>query len=569
MALPVPLMFVGRAEMTETEPAGLMAVPELNAVRLCEHGLPLQEWKCRRGPNKGRVFLCCPKRREQQCGVFMWENEATVSTCHVNIGRPLNQANSALGEQSAPAEVPSVMGEVKNGKLVLSLDASPLAEVRVHATTHQLECVVLTPPKSWVGGKVGQKSHLAEAKRKMAELADKVDDSRAEAAAKVVKELKRAAREKGVGLTSDPAAPIRNAQVGKLMVLASEAIRSAYLPAYMAYKAEKKPSTADSAPASALSSDVQVQMMLDSGTNTGLGSRRAAKAKGVAVNDKARFSVTGIENQPRVTDGQSVSPLTYEMVDTNGVSGHFSFHGQIMDMNDSERKHKFLLDVVNDMVGRQGYEVVFRKNKIGGMGHFVRRPGSAQLFPVHLNDEKLPVLPIKGFKSTFQSVPDTLEEYAAEMLESCSRPDAGQMNAVSREVERQLGLALQEAQGSSSSSESDSWDDEGSGWESVPGRHAKAHARNRAAKNRRKASRALLGRSDIHRILHRGKRQTYMTFAKSCVQVADAEGKAMTGDRLVEADFEEACDTCALTRMKAAPTNRSGKIHAAAGSSSE
>ena len=68
---------------------------------------------------------------------------------------------------------------------------------------------------------------------------------------------------------------------------------------------------------------------------------------------------------------------------------------------------------------------IFRKNKVGGMGHFIRRPGSAQLFPVHLNDEKLPVLPIKGFKSTFQSVPDTLEEYAAEMLESCRRPDAG------------------------------------------------------------------------------------------------------------------------------------------------
>ena len=98
-------------------------------------------------------------------------------------------------------------------------------------------------------------------------------------------------------------------------------------------------------------------------------------------------------------------------------------------------------------------------------------------------------------------------------------------------------------------------------------RSRKAYVRYKATKSRRKAARALLGTSDVHRILHRGKRQTFMTFGRPDVKLALPDGTAKSGDQLEEADFEEACRTCAVTRAKAAPTNRPGKIHAVACSS--
>ena len=53
-----------------------------------------------------------------------------------------------------------------------------------------------------------------------------------------------------------------------------------------------------------------------------------------------------------------------------------------------------------------------------------------------------------------------------------------------------------------------------------------------------------------------------MTFARPDVQVELPDGAVTSGDRLREADFEEQCRTCAVTRMKAAPTNRPGVVHA-------
>ena len=61
----------------------------------------------------------------------------------------------------------------------------------------------------------------------------------------------------------------------------------------------------------------------------------------------------------------------------------------------------------------------------------------------------------------------------------------------------------------------------------------------------------MLGTSDLHRVLHRGKRQTFMTFARPDVKVALPDGTVKSGDQLTEADFDENCRTCAVTRMKA------------------
>ena len=80
-----------------------------------------------------------------------------------------------------------------------SLANTPLAEVEVHEDTHTLTCSMLSLPKTWVGGKVAQKKYLDEAKRKLAEAQNTVSDARVEAASKAVKDLKKAAREKGVG----------------------------------------------------------------------------------------------------------------------------------------------------------------------------------------------------------------------------------------------------------------------------------------------------------------------------------------------------------------------------------
>ena len=66
------------------------------------------------------------------------------------------------------------------------------------------------------------------------------------------------------------------------------------------------------------------------------------KHKGIEVDSSHRFSISGIENKPRTTDGQTKSPLVYEMVDTAGGSGQFNFSGQITDMGDSDDTHKLL-----------------------------------------------------------------------------------------------------------------------------------------------------------------------------------------------------------------------------------
>ena len=451
------------------------------------------------------------------------------------------------------------MTEVRQGKLVLSLANTPLAEVEVHEDTHTLTCSMLSLPKTWVGGKVAQKKYLDEAKRKLAEAQNTVSDARVEAASKAVKDLKKAAREKGVGLTADPAAPIRNSQIGKLTVMAADAIRSVYLPAYVAHKAEKAEE--------AVGGDRQIQMMLDSGTNVCLGSHRALQEKKVELDKLDRYNVTGIENKPRPTLGRNISPLRYEMLDTRGEVGEFSYTGQITDMNDTVHTHKFLLDVVNDLVGVQHYEVVFRRNKRGQCGHFLRKEGSDRLFPIHLNAERLPVLPIKGFKYAWESRPDSIHEYVDQLLDSTTgntpRESPRHVSAVSREVERQLSHVLEEA--ADSDTTSDSWEDD----EYASDSQRIVHARRKGGKVRRKAARTLLNRADVHRILHRGKRQTHATFGRSCYKMVASDGKVVTGDTLTPDDFEEACDTCAVTRAKADPTNRKGKVHVSAASASE
>ena len=167
------------------------------------------------------------------------------------MGEPVSQANSTDGAAAQGVETPEVVAEVRPGKLVLTIDSKVLAEITVHEDTNKLECQLVKPPKTWFGGKAGQQKRFAEAKRKFAELSSDVDEARAMTAAKVVKQLKKAARERDVGLTDNPAAPIRNVQLGKLLVVAGDAIRAAYVPGYMAYKVEKKdPARSSSEPKS-------------------------------------------------------------------------------------------------------------------------------------------------------------------------------------------------------------------------------------------------------------------------------------------------------------------------------
>ena len=152
MALPVPTVVVGEVCMSSSG-------------TLCSHGLPLQEMKCRRGPNKGRIFLHCPKPCGLQCSTFMWVDEAdgVNRVCSLTVGESVSQANSAEGaETQVSVETPEVMAEVRPGKMVLTIDSKVLAEIKVHEDTSKLECQLVKPPKAWFGGKAGQQQRFAE-----------------------------------------------------------------------------------------------------------------------------------------------------------------------------------------------------------------------------------------------------------------------------------------------------------------------------------------------------------------------------------------------------------------------
>ena len=80
--------------------------------------------------------------------------------------------------------------------------------------------------------------------------------------------------------------------------------------------------------------------------------------------------------------------------------------GQATDLSESDKYAKNLVDVVNNMVGEMGYDVVFRKNERGGIGHFMfkRDDGEALLGN-----------PAKGFRAPWDN--ETDEEKAAKKAE--------------------------------------------------------------------------------------------------------------------------------------------------------
>ena len=212
-------------------------------------------------------------------------------------------------------------------------------------------------------------------------------------------------------------------------------------------------------------------------------------------------------------------------------------------------------------------EVTFRKNKNGEMGHFMRKRDSGQMFPLHCSQDRLPVLPVKGLNPTHTSRPDSLEEYA-DVLRAAARSDSRHVNAVSKAVHAEIKRVLQEAPGSSSSdddfsSSEEAWSSDSMYEDRKVRSRGKAHAsKGKAQKSRRKAVRTLLGASDLHNVLHRGKKQTRMTFGVRGVRVQGSDGKAVSGEDLDEDFFDVPdCAPCMVTRVKANPTRRSGTIH--------
>ena len=598
-----------------------MAMPNMtDPVELCECGLPVRWSEARGGARpdgsqRVRRFVECPMNSGHQCRAHRYETQVAnypeepvrhmvgdglvrleqtdpethitlvqlvaadeQASVHLSLGEPVGESSSqsAAGQShsqttQAVMEMPAVDAHLSAGKVVLSIAEVNLAEVRANSATNSVELHMLRPPVTWFGDKAGTTRQFNLAKKKVTEDADGVAAERADAAGKIVKGLKREGKTRGVYLAANAKTPIRNAHVGQLMVVATDVLRAVYMPGYMATQHVNK-QAGSVAPAQSPKGGVndpgQLLVIVDSGTNTDVASRRTAKAKGVGVNANRKYKLSGIEpGKPRITDGETETPLPLEIVDVDGQSVPFGFKAQVTDMGDTDDQQKGLIDVVNTLVFAQDMEVTFRKNKNGEMGHFMRKRDSGQMFPLHCSRDRLPVLPVKGLNPTHTSRPDSLEEYA-DVLRAAARSDSRHVNAVSKAVHAEIKRVLQEAPGSSSSdddfsSSEEAWSSDSMYEDRKVRSRGKAHAsKGKAQKSRRKAVRALLGASDLHNVLHRGKKQTRMTFGVRGVRVQGSDGKAVSGEDLDEDFFDVPdCAPCMVTRVKANPTRRSGTIH--------
>jgi len=219
-----------------------------------------------------------------------------------------------------------------------------------------------------------------------------------------------------------------------------------------------------------------------------------------------------------------------------------------------------LLDVVNNVVGEMGYDVVFRKNERGGIGHFMFKRDEGRVCPLPMNAARLPVLNTIGLKPAYPSKPDSLRTFAKVVLEAAELADAG-VKKKAGAASKALAFALQEASDMSdsgsvgSTSDSDGLSDAERAYRQVALKAQKRKER----KARRRVARNLLSASDAHNLLHRSHVATHKALAQPEVNFVTSEGKVVSGDNIKVDDLKVDCEICRCTKMEA-PARR---VHSA------
>ena len=171
---------------------------------------------------------------------------------------------------------------------------------------------------------------------------------------KAVQQSKRdaAAADPVLALPEKPVIP--NVQLARLLL----GIRHAFANKQVAdaYNAPLKPSKTRSTEAAP--GRIVIDDLLDSGTNTVLIDRAAARAHGVEVDASRKFKITVANGPTFVTDGATKTPFVRKMRDIDRVEGVLPLHGQVADLGGSASRAKVLYDVVGTLVkwrGRGGH----------------------------------------------------------------------------------------------------------------------------------------------------------------------------------------------------------------------
>ena len=276
------------------------------------------------------------------------------------------------------------------------------------------------------------------------------------------------------------------------------------------------------------------------------------RAAGVPVDAAVKFQVSGISGPPLATKGQTRYPLPLPVVDVNGDTVPFATMGQATDLSESDKYAKNLVDVVNNMVGEMGYDVVFRKNERGGIGHFMFKRDDGRVLPLPMNAARLPVLNTVGLKPAYPSKPDSLRAFAKVVLAAAELADAGVKKKASA-ASKALAFALQEASDASDTDSLDSTSDSGglTDAESAYRKVALRAQKRKERKARRRVARNLLSATDAHNLLHRSHVATHKALAQPEVNFVTSEGKVVSGDRVSVDELKVDCDVCRYTKMEA------------------
>ena len=270
------------------------------------------------------------------------------------------------------------------------------------------------------------------------------------------------------------------------------------------------------------------------------------------VDAAVKFQVSGISGPPLATKGQTRYPLPLPVVDVNGDTVPFATMGQATDLSESDKYAKNLVDVVNNMVGEMGYDVVFRKNERGGIGHFMFKRDDGRVLPLPMNAARLPVLNTVGLKPAYPSKPDSLRAFAKVVLAAAELADAGVKKKASA-ASKALAFALQEASDASDTDSLDSTSDSGglTDAESAYRKVALRAQKRKERKARRRVARNLLSATDAHNLLHRSHVATHKALAQPEVNFVTSEGKVVSGDRVSVDELKVDCDVCRYTKMEA------------------
>ena len=269
-----------------------------------------------------------------------------------------------------------------------------------------------------------------------------------------------------------------------------------------------------------------------------------------------------------MTDGATKTPFVRKMRDIDRVEGVLPLHGQVADLGGSASRAKVLYDVVGTLVKDMGYEVLFRRNKTGGLGHCLIAPvkDAGQVFPVNLNSDRLPCAPTEEADVAFPSEPDSLWDLVQHYTE------------LARARDRRLGLVRQRASQALASAFAPDFYDRRHGASETPSDEldsgsvssAESSSEEQARRQLRKAVAALsrskrVGRKSrrrthgsgahngesAHRVLHRSADLNHKTFSQPG-GVVEKNGKAVPGSQASVHDFEyKPCSVCKMVRSVA------------------